>query len=296
MKKYEKSGYLNSDFKIFHLSDNGLKDFNYHFHSFKKIVLFIKGNVTYCIEGKYYSLKPYDIVLVNSGEVHKPIIHDSSTYERIIIYISPNFINAYKEEDYDLSFCFDKAQMEQSNVLRIDSLRKSKLYKVSLELEQSFHDVEYAKDLYRKILFLEFMIQLNRAAIHNRISYIDRNYSNEKIIHVLDYMNTHITEELTVDTIAESVFVSKYYLMHLFRKETGYTIGNYITNKRLLLARDLIQSGTPITTACYDCGFKNYSTFSRAYKKWYQKVPSDNLTVSKDLHVEIMRFCERSEQ
>ena len=62
-------------------------------------------------------------------------------------------------------------------------------------------------------------------------------------------------------------------MMRLFKTETGYTIGSYITYRRLLLARDLILSGTPITEACFASGFKDYSTFSRAYKSEFSEAP-----------------------
>ena len=62
-------------------------------------------------------------------------------------------------------------------------------------------------------------------------------------------------------------------MMRLFKQETGYTIGNYISSKRLLLAKELILSGMPATQACFDCGYKDYSTFSRAYKKNFGKSP-----------------------
>ena len=57
--------------------------------------------------------------------------------------------------------------------------------------------------------------------------------------------------------------------MHLFKEETGDTIGNYITNKRLILARRMIAEGKPVTQACYEAGFTSYSNFSRAYKKCF---------------------------
>ncbi len=275
MDNYKKQGYLNSEFKMFHLIDQERKEFNFHYHDFNKLILFIRGNVTYSIEGKNYKLDPYDIVLVNSGEIHRPIIHDDSAYERIIIYISPDFINAYKEENYDLSHCFRKAREEHSNVLRIESFHKSKLYQVSCELEQSFSDNDYASELYRKLLFLEFMICLNRAVITNHINYLETSISNEKIIQILDYINQHLNEDITVDSIAKAFYLSRYYLMHLFKEETSYTIGTYISDKRLLLAKSLIENGNTVTEACYACGFKNYSTFSRAYKKAYNKAPKN---------------------
>ncbi|MBR2401646.1 MAG: AraC family ligand binding domain-containing protein, partial [Lachnospiraceae bacterium] len=59
----QKRGYLTSDFKVFHLRTEEKKDFDFHYHDFDKIIIFLQGNVTYSVEGKNYKLKPYDIVL-----------------------------------------------------------------------------------------------------------------------------------------------------------------------------------------------------------------------------------------
>lgn len=277
MSDYKKIGYLNSDFKMFHIVDQERKDFSFHYHDFNKILIFLSGDVTYCIEGRSYDLAPNDIVFVNAGEVHRPIINSDGTYERIIIYISPNYIASYQGADYDLNHCFAQAKEKESNVLRMEALRKSKLYQVSHELEKSLDDKDYAHELYRNILFLEFMIQLNRAVIHNSVHYIANDSSNEKILSVLDYINHHLADDLSIDMLSEHFYTSKYYLMHSFKEETGYTIGQYLTTKRLLLARELIGGGMPITSACFECGFRNYSTFSRAYKKAFGVPPRQQL-------------------
>lgn len=67
--------------------------------------------------------------------------------------------------------------------------------------------------------------------------------------------------------------LSSYHMMRLFKQETGYTVGNYITEKRLIKARDLMSQGTCATQACYLCGFQNYSSFLRAYKNAIQDAP-----------------------
>ena len=280
METYIKKGYLNSEFKLFHLTDQETKEVDYHFHDFDKITIFLKGKVTYTIEGKSYDLEPYDIVLVEHNDIHKLTVDNSEVYERIIMYISPNFMSAYKTEHYDLSECFHKAKAAGSNVLRIPSMEKSTLFQSITRLEQSFSDNAYAADLYRQILFLEFMIHLNRATIKNRLEYLSTDNCNSKIIDILHYINENLTEDLGIDHIAEHFYLSKYYMMRLFKQETGYTIGNYISSKRLLLAKNLILSGTPATQACYDCGYKDYSTFSRAYKSLFKESVRNTLTFS----------------
>ena len=76
MEQYEQKGFLNSSFKIFHLKDRKLRDFTYHYHAFHKLLILIKGNVTYHIDGRSYRLEPYDIVFVHAGEVHRPQIEE----------------------------------------------------------------------------------------------------------------------------------------------------------------------------------------------------------------------------
>lgn len=275
MPEYKKIGYLTSSFKMFHLKDTMRKEFTYHYHDFHKILILLSGDVTYCIEGRTYDLTPGDIVLVNAGEVHKPVIHSDAPYERIIIYISPDFLGEYQEKDNDLSLCLRQALAEQSHVLRLHASRSGKLGAAIRELDKSLKDNDYANALYHRILFLEFMIQLNRAALHNHIEFIGDSASNEKILSILSYLNEHLTEDISIDELSSRFFLSRYYLMHTFKEQTGYTIGNYLSTKRLFLARELIAEGTPITDVCYACGFKNYSTFSRAYKKSFGESPRD---------------------
>ena len=240
MEQYNKRGYLNSDFRIFHLKDSMSKEFDFHYHDFHKITIFIKGKVQYFIEGKSYELEPYDIVLVNRNDLHRIQVDSAVPYERIIVYIAPGFMKDYKTSEYDLNYCFEKAKKEHSNVLRIHSLEKSSLFSITNRLERSFYDTDYASSLYRQLLFLEFMIQLNRAAIKNRVEFLDTELYNTKILHIMQYINSHLTDTLNIDTLANTFYISKYYMMRLFKTETGYTIGNYITYRRLLLARNLI--------------------------------------------------------
>lgn len=276
MPEYKKVGYLTTSFKMFHLKDTNRKEFNYHYHDFHKILILLSGDITYCIEGHTYDLRSNDIILVNAGEVHKPLILSDAPYERIIIYISPDFLNEYREKNNDLTFCLHQARTEQSHVLRLQSSINGRLSSIIRELDHSLQDEDYANALYHRVLFLEFMIQLNRAALHNHIQFIDDSTSNEKILSILSYLNEHLTEDISIDDLSARFFLSRYYLMHTFKEQTGYTIGNYISTKRLFLARELIANGTSITDACYACGFHNYSTFSRAYKKSFGESPKEH--------------------
>jgi len=96
---------------------------------------------------------------------------------------------------------------------------------------------------------------------------------DEAVAAILNYINESLKETLSIEGIAEKFYMSKYYLMHKFKAQTGYTVHNYILQKRLILARELIKKGKPVTEVYIDCGFSDYSNFIRAFKNSYGVSP-----------------------
>lgn len=278
MSEYSKTGYLTDSYKIFHIKDKEKIQFDFHYHDFHKILIHISGNVSYCIEGRSFLLMPGDIVLVGAGEVHRPVLLDDSTYERVIIYLSREYLENYQAED-SLSLCFDTALRQHTPVLRLGAIQEGLKNSINT-LISTLNDTEYAKKLHQQLSLLEFLIQLNRAIIKDGFEYISSTASDDKLLRILDYINQNLTEDLTVDSIADKFYLSRYHLMHIFKAHTGYTLGSYISTKRLLLAREMINaspSGHTIAEICYLCGFKSYSAFLRAYKKNFNENPTAHL-------------------
>lgn len=275
MDKYEKSGYLYDDFRMFHIRDDSEREYEYHYHEFYKVLIFISGSVTYNIEGKAYRLKPYDIVLVNRNEIHKPEVAPGEPYERVIFYISKEYLDQHKGDGYDMANCFIRAAQERSDVLRFPAMVNTGLMEVVAKIEENGESSAYAHRLYANVLFMEFMILLNRACMEEKNSFSHNITYNQKMIDLLKYINEHLKEEMSIDMLAEHFYISKYHMMRQFKEETGYTIHQYITEKRVLEARNLMMAGVSPTKACYECGFRDYSTFSRAFKARMEKKPSD---------------------
>ena len=268
MNTYQKTGYLTENFRYFHLQTTSRQDFHYHYHEFYKILFFLKGDVIYHIEGRAFHLLPGDIILIPAEEIHCPQLQSDTCYERQILYLSSTFLKSFQNSD--LSLCFTNARKRQSYVMRIPSFYQKHIWDILLCLEDEIKENSlYAGKLYQETLVSQLLILLNRAALNQQSIYPDNTCQNEKILLILDYINKHLSDNLTIDSLSERFFISRYHLMHLFKASTGYTVGNYITIKRLFFAKALIQSGTPVTEACYLSGFQNYSTFSRAYKKHF---------------------------
>lgn len=270
---YFKRGYLDNDLRLFHLTDIGRQEFEFHYHDFDKILIFLSGKVTYLIEGRSYELQPYDIVFVRHNEIHRPLIDMTVSYERIIAYVDPDFLDGWQAEGCKLDGCFQTLSDQHTHILRMENPGRRSLLQSIRRLEAACTDEGYASQLYRKVLFLEFMILLNRTAQSQKLDYPDTLLANQKILDIMDYINQNLAEPLDIDAIAAHFFFSRYHLMRLFKKETGYTLGHYITSKRLLAARELLSQDLSATEICYRCGFGNYSAFSRAYKAEFGESP-----------------------
>lgn len=274
-----KSGYLNEKFRLFHLNDSQPNEYVYHYHDFHKLIWFISGNVEYHIEGKSYKLEPYDILLVNKGEIHKPFIDDKVPYERYVFYVSEEFLEEHSEDNSDLSLCFRKAKEEQSSVIRLSPGESSVLFETVKMLKSANADIEYASGMYSRILFLKLLIELNRYCIKSPEVYHKTARYDKKIVEIIHYINDNLPGDLAIETLSEKFYLSKYHMMRKFKEETGYSIHQYILEKRILAARELILSGVPATSASLECGFKDYSTFSRAYKKLLDYTPSESYDI-----------------
>ena len=266
----EKTGYLKEDFRLFHINDQTKKDFSYHYHDFHKIIVFISGKVTYHIEGKAYHLKPRDILLVSQGAIHKPEIDPSVPYER---YIFLGFRDTLSCQE--LNTCFQKANDRSFNLVRADSALQERLKDLLPEIEQTLQNKHFGDTVLRNALFTQFMIYINRIFLRTSSSPDKKAYSSDtQVEQLLKYINRNLSENLSIDQLAERFFLSKYHMMRKFKNETGYTIHNYITSKRLLMARSLISQGIPVMKAALASGFRDYTTFVRAYKKQFGKAPS----------------------
>ena len=231
----EKTGYLNEQFRLFHLKDQTRKEFSYHYHDFHKVVIFISGKVAYHIEGKAYQLKPWDILLVNRHAIHRPEIDPSVPYERFILWIQNDI--PWQE----LLKCFQKANDRSYNLVRLNSALQEKMKDILFELENSAKSDEYGREILTQSLFLQFMVYLNRIFLEKQYIFDKKSYTfDSQIASILQYINHNLKEDLSVETLSARYYVSKYHLMRKFKQETGYTLHNYIVNKRLLMALSLI--------------------------------------------------------
>lgn len=273
---YQRRGYLHEDFRLFHLRDMGIEEMEYHYHEFDKIVIFLSGKAGYIIEGRSYFPEPWDVLLVSHHLIHKPVADPDHPYERAVIYLDPGFLRSSGTRGEDLASCFRLARERQFALMRPEAGERETLAELLERLERALEDRGFGGDLLARTCFLQLLVHLNRGMIRDRTPR-DRSVSqyDPKISQALSYINEHLGEELTVDALARRVYTSKYHFMRRFKEQTGCSVHQYITQKRLLAAAGLLRAGTSAQAACGRCGFQDYSAFHRAFRRQFGASPRE---------------------
>lgn len=280
MTEYEKRGYLLESFRLFHLHSQSGARVDYHYHEFCKLLLLISGRGGYVVDGQRYLLQPGDVVLIGSRSAHRPELEEDSVYERIIIYIDPEFLQISSTDDCDLMQLFSA---RHGHVLRLRENERKKVFALAGALEKELSGSEYGRLILSNGALLRLLVEIGRS--QHREGALNPNPvtpNDSRVVEWMQYLDRHLSEDLDMDALAERFFISKFHMMRLFRAETGFTIHTYLLQRRLLAARQLIERGMRATEACYRCGFRSYSSFTRAYNKHFGTTPTGRISPVKE--------------
>lgn len=265
-----------SDFEIFHYRDAKFSGVPVHQHDFYEIYFFISGNVEYSVEGKIFEMKKGDLLLINPLELHQPRISETQNdYERIVLWINKDFLFSLSSNDSSLSRCFDSTNPDHNNLLRLSFSSQELIHTLLTELIREQNNKRYANDLACKAILLRILVELNRLSLGYGENHEKEGSFSPLILSVLDYINQHYCEKLSLSAIADEFFVSKYYLSHAFNSVVGTSVHRYITLKRLIHAKQMLSSGIKPTTVASNCGFGDYAGFYRAFTGEYGITPAE---------------------
>lgn len=230
--------------------------FNMHTHDCYEIFCFLAGDAEYFVEGTIYPLHPGDILVMKKSEAHTLLVKSKRPYERIVVNFNAEAIIGERQSaicsfldsrPLGVNNCFAAAKFKGTNWVYY--------------LDQICSTTERGK---RRLYITVLLSELFEA--YPSISSNDSLSKTDPIADMIIYINSHLTESLSLEHICTKFFISKAQLNRKFKKVTGSTVWEYITTKRLLLAKELLQNGEPPTKACIKSGFSNYCSFYKAYK------------------------------
>ena len=240
--------------------------FKLHVHNDYEIFLFLQGDSRYVIEENVYELEPFDIIVIRKHQMHRVHHNSPSFYHRIVLNVTPEFFSTYDCREYEEQFIDPYSEI--GNKIDAKTVKKSGIYDAFMRMIEYTDDFKNQDSPIARACVVEIL-----HLISNIKSYSKSKTENSQLKEVIAHINKNFTQPLSLDMLEKDFFISKYHLCHIFPKATGMTVHQYITQKRLALAKDLLKAGVSVNDSAKQAGFNNYSSFYRAFTNEYGYPP-----------------------
>lgn len=208
-------------------------------------------------------------------------IHDTpSVNPGIVFTFNSDFFLKIASCSSDFNYVLQASTNNKPYLFHYDPITFNLLQKKLIDLMEELNSSRYGKETKIYISLLDLLFHINRG-IHES-EHLFLSSSGGFLCHsVVRYINEHISEDLSLDILARTFYISKYHLSHVFKENLGVSVHQFITKRRLSLCRDAILQRTEISKVFIEYGFNSYACFYRAFRKEYGISPNELKKTSK---------------
>ncbi|MBO5931322.1 MAG: AraC family transcriptional regulator [Clostridia bacterium] len=242
-----------------------------HSHSFYEIMLCRSADrVEYLVGANRYRLMAGDLILVAPGVSHKPILPDDMqyAYERDILWVSADLIERVCEM-FPNSPVFE---VDHFSLLRTKGTDWSYIGDYFSEGLREFEEGQTGYEESATAFAILILTHICRAASSGEAHHSQAEQPT-MLTSFVQYIENHLHEPLTLDSMAAHFYISRSAVSKLFREQMDTSFHRFLTQRRLILAKQLIGEGEGMERVAALCGFSDYSIFYKAFKKEYGLSP-----------------------
>lgn len=264
------------DFELYYYSDTRELKIATHTHPYYEFYFFLEGEANYEIEGKASPLSFGDFVIVPPGVRHRAAVKEGcKSYRRFVFWVKEEYLQQWISVCPSLAFLREYlASPRRSFIFHKDSVTFNSVLRDIMALLEEMHHQRYGREDMVSLRSLELLLHLNRL-VHDTVQPPPAREEKGLYLNVSEYVENHLEEELSLESLATRFFVSKYHLAHNFKDHLGISVHQYILKKRLQACRNAIIKDETITNVYSQYGFHDYPGFYRAFKKEFGIGPKE---------------------
>ena len=267
---------LSQHFEIYYYSDTGHHNVEMHAHDYYEFYFYMEGDVEFEIGDRRQLLKNGDFVIVPPGAMHRAYVRDTSLpYRRFVFWISSDYAGQLAERFPDFEFLLKYMNRERPrHIFHNDPVSFNAILSKTLQLLEEIHGSGYGRHAVIEIRVEDLLMLLCRT-VYDKVNPSAHKTSSRLHEQVMAYIDHNPEEDITLGSLAERFYVSKYHIAHTFKEHLGISVHQYLLKKRLSACRDALLMNEKISEVCLSYGFKDYPSFFRAFRKEYGMSPKE---------------------
>lgn len=266
---------LRDDFEIYYYSDMTFHASANHSHDNYEIYIFLDGDATIVIDESEYLLKPGDLYILSPNTPHHVNNKNNNiTYQRFVFWLNDKYFEKIVKISEDYGYIKKLSDIKGYLNIYFDEISFNELKAKIFRLIEEINTNHFGRDTKIELCVFDLLLHLNRFK-HEKDNIGLVSDSNLIYDNLLVYIENHLDEDLSLDKLANIFYVNKYYLSHLFKEYIGVSVHQYILKKRLAKCCDALMSDNLITEVYEVYGFRDYTSFYRAFKKEYGVSPKE---------------------
>lgn len=230
-----------------------------HTHSQFELIYFIRGDAHHVVEDRVYKLSRGDLIIVQPGKYHDIRFDSDREYERV------NILFDHEALGLDRAV----ALSARTEVVSLsDRPETAAIFTKMARYREAFSEEEFVAAATHLLyeLFCDLSLDGQEARRYSTL--------HPMLSEALSYIGENLFTVGSVRQIADALRVTESYLFRLFREELNTSPKKYVTDKRLLAAQAMLRLGRRPTEIFSECGFVDYTSFFRSYKRFFGVAPS----------------------
>lgn len=248
-------------------------DTKYHSRECLEIAYILSGKGEYRIDGESYKVKEGDLLIFNPGTLHQAIVTDmENTTTEFFVGASDIYFKNLPKNTLPLP--------EGGCILHTSGELKQKLFKLCASMEAENTVCWPGRYFMMKSFLMQMILLIVRQQakpVEVKTGYAFESVNKKYVVEqIVGYFEDHYAEKISLDQIAENMYLSPFYISRIFKSETGDTPIRHLINIRLEKARELLLSGFAgsIKEVAQQVGYDDAYHFSKLFKKRYGYPPS----------------------
>lgn len=246
---------------------------NYHTHDFPEIGIILEGKGTYHLNGEYIPVQAGDVLIFNPGIGHESMIYapEEKRTEFFVGFVDVEFIGM-RPNHIELK--------DGGNVLHTKGKTQRTIFQICEEMTKE----NLARRPGRYIMLKAFLVQLLLTIVREQMEQVEPisgrefDYAGKKhtAVQIADYLEEHYAEKISLDQIAENMYMSPFYISKIFKAEIGESPIHYLIRIRMEKAKELLEKNETLSVAeiAAMVGYDDAYHFSKLFKKAYGIPPS----------------------